>query len=64
MDFTLDTFYADFFKARDFRAHIYTPSLVKTRLDLVYTDIVNWERSGLLDIMMYLFLPFGIELVA
>lgn len=50
MDFTLDTFYADFFKARDFRAYIYTPSLVKTRLDLVYTDMVNWERSGLLDI--------------
>jgi len=50
MDFTLDPFYADIYKARDFRAYIYTPSLVKTRLDLVYTDIVNWERSGLLDI--------------
>ena len=50
MDFTLDPFYADIYKAQDFRAYIYTPSLVKTRLDLVYTDIVNWERSGLLDI--------------
>jgi len=50
MDFKLDPFYADKYKARDFRAYIYTPSLVKTRLDLVYTDIVNWERSGLLDI--------------
>lgn len=50
MDFTLDAFYDDKYKARDFRAYIYTPSLVKTRLDLVYTDIVNWERSGLLDI--------------
>lgn len=50
MDFTLDAFYDDKYKAPDFRAYIYTPSLVKTRLDLVYTDIVNWERSGLLDI--------------
>ncbi len=50
MDFTLDPFYDDKYKAPDFRAYIYTPSLVKTRLDLVYTDIVNWERSGLLDI--------------
>ena len=50
MNFALDTFYDDIYKAQDFRSYIYTPSLVKTRLDLVYTDIVNWERSGLLDI--------------
>lgn len=56
MDFTLDPFYDDKYKARDFRAYIYTPSLVKTRLDLVYTDIVNWERSGLLDI------DFGVDI--
>jgi len=51
MDFSLDKFfYGDIVKARDFRAYLYTPTLVKTKLDLVYTDIINWERSGLLDI--------------
>lgn len=46
----LKGFYGDYSQSEAFRAYIYTPFLSKTKLDIVYTDMVNWERHGLLEI--------------
>ena len=50
MEIDLTAFYGNKSLPQEFRTYIYTPFLLKTRLNIVYTDLINWERSGLLNI--------------
>jgi len=48
--FLLDTYIGNYKKIGELRFELFQPIFLKTNIDIVYTDIINWERYELLTI--------------
>ena len=48
--FVLDPYFGETIDPDSLINYIYTPLFLKTKVDVQYYEILNWERSGLLDI--------------
>ena len=48
--FVLDPYFGDTSDPDSLINYIYTPLFLKTKIDVLYFDVLNWERYDLLDI--------------
>ena len=48
--FVLDPYFGETTDPDSLINYIYTPLFLKTKVDVQYYEILNWERYGLLDI--------------
>ena len=48
--FVLDPYFGDTLDPDSLINYIYTPLFLKTKIDVLYFDVLNWEKHDLLDI--------------
>ena len=48
--FTLDPYFGDLSDPESLINYIYTPFFLKTKIDVLYFDVLNWEKYDLLSI--------------
>ena len=49
-EFVLDSYFGELSEPNSLVNYIYTPVFLKTKIDVLYYEILNWERYGLLAI--------------
>ena len=48
--FVLDPYFGDTSDPDSLINYVYTPLFLKTKIDVLYFDVLNWEKHDLLDI--------------